>query len=58
MSDIVEHLREKHGLFRNVPRFLRTAVARRLAELEADPVQFDRAALEKGKSPQQWTRGS
>jgi hypothetical protein len=46
MSDIIENIQERHGMFRNVPRFLRTAAQRRLAQLEADPVQFDREALE------------
>jgi hypothetical protein len=46
MSDIVENLRERHGMFRNVPRFLRTAIERRLSQLEADPVEFDREALQ------------
>src|SRR5215207_4668998 len=45
MSDIVENIQERHGLFRNVPRSLRTAIGRRLAELAADPAQFDREAL-------------
>jgi hypothetical protein len=46
MSDQIENIQERHGLFRNVPRFLRRAIERRLANLEADPVQFDREALE------------
>ena len=46
MSDVTETIQERHGMFRNVPRFLRRAIERRLADLEADPVQFDRAALE------------
>jgi hypothetical protein len=46
MSDIVENIQERHGLFHNVPRFLRRAIERRLAVLEADPTQFDRAALQ------------
>lgn len=46
MSDMIENIQERHGLFRNVPRFLRRAVERRLHSLEADPVQFDREALE------------
>jgi hypothetical protein len=46
MSDIVENIQERHGMFRNVPRFLRRAIERRLANLEADPVRFDREALE------------
>ena len=45
MAENVEHLREEHGLFRNVPRFLRRAVERRLHALEADPERFDREAL-------------
>src|SRR5262245_22533215 len=46
MSDIREDIQERHGLFRNVPRFLRRAVERRLAGLEADPAQFDHEALQ------------
>jgi hypothetical protein len=45
MSEFIENVQEKHGLFRNVPRILRRAVERRLARLEADAAQFDRAAL-------------
>jgi hypothetical protein len=46
MSDQIEQFREEHGLFRNVPRTLRRAVERRLRQLEANPEEFDRAALE------------
>jgi hypothetical protein len=46
MSDRIEEVREQHGLFRNVPRSLRRAVARRLADLEADPARLDRDLLE------------
>jgi hypothetical protein len=46
MSDIIENVQERHGMFRNVPRFLRRAVERRLQGLEADAAQFDREALE------------
>ena len=45
MSDVTENIQERHGMFRNVPRFLRRAVERRLADLEADPAQLDREAL-------------
>jgi hypothetical protein len=36
---------EKVGLFRNIPRSLRTEIERYLREREADPRRFDRAAL-------------
>jgi hypothetical protein len=45
MSEFIESHEERHGLFRNVPRSLRRAVERRLARLEADEAEFDRAAL-------------
>jgi hypothetical protein len=45
MSDNVEQVRERHGLFKNVPRFLRRAVERRLAAIEDDPALFDATAL-------------
>jgi hypothetical protein len=45
VSDHIEAVQERHGMFRNVPRFLRRAVERRLAGLEADAEQFDREAL-------------
>jgi hypothetical protein len=45
MSEFMETHEERHGLFRNVPRCLRRAVERRLTRLEADEVEFDRAAL-------------
>lgn len=42
----VEKIQEKHGLFSNVPRFVRTIVRQRLHALEADGASFDRYALE------------
>lgn len=37
---------EKHGLFRNVPRSMRTEIARYLREREADPDWFDSSVLQ------------
>jgi hypothetical protein len=45
MSEYTENVQERHGLFRNVPRFLRRAIERRLANLEADPLAFERETL-------------
>src|SRR6516162_11756430 len=45
MSDLIENIHEKHGLFRNVPRTIRRSVKRRLARLEADESALDREAL-------------
>lgn len=46
MSEHVEKVQERHGLFRNVPRSLRRAVERRLRRLEDEPARFDRDLLE------------
>jgi hypothetical protein len=46
MSDFIENVRERHGLFHNVPRSLRQAVARRMAALEADRERFDLEAAQ------------
>jgi hypothetical protein len=46
MSDRMEEIQERHGMFRNVPRSLRRAVERRLRQLEVDPEQLDRDLLE------------
>jgi hypothetical protein len=45
MSDQVDQVREEHGMFRNVPRFLRRAIERRLQKLQEDEAAFDREAL-------------
>ncbi len=45
-----ETIVEKVGLFRNVPRSLRTEVERYLREREADEARFDRTALAARKS--------
>jgi hypothetical protein len=45
MSEFVENVQERHGMFRNVPRSLRRAVERRLGQLEASAEEFDREAL-------------
>ncbi len=44
-EDIVENVQQRCGLFRNVPRFLRRAIADRLAQLAADAAAFDRLEL-------------
>ncbi len=44
-DDLIENVQQRRGLFRNVPRFLRRALERRLAQLEEDVVGFDRLAL-------------
>lgn len=41
----IENIEKRVGLFKNVPRFLKTAVRRRLKALESDAAAFDRAAL-------------
>src|SRR3712207_2298349 len=46
MSDRVERVQERHGMFRNVPRSLRRAIERRLRQLEADSERLDRDLLE------------
>jgi hypothetical protein len=45
MNEHVENVQERHGLFRNVPRFLRRAVERRLRLLEGEPDRLDRDLL-------------
>jgi hypothetical protein len=40
-----EQVREEHGLFLNVPRFLRRAIQHRLTRLESELDQFDRETL-------------
>ncbi len=45
MIDKIEKIRDERGMFKNVPRFLRRAVERRLADLEKDVETFDREAL-------------
>ena len=42
MGDFVKDIQERHGLFSNVPRFLRRAIEQRVARLEADPEAFER----------------
>jgi hypothetical protein len=45
MSERIEKIQERHGMFRNVPRPLRRAVERRLRQLEDDPAGLDREVL-------------
>jgi hypothetical protein len=45
MDDFVNDIQERHGLFANVPRFLRRAIKNRIALLEADPNGFEREAV-------------
>ncbi|MEM9541726.1 MAG: hypothetical protein AAGA60_19800 [Cyanobacteria bacterium P01_E01_bin.42] len=46
MNQKIETLKDKRGLFKNVPKFLRTLVRQRLRELESDRKTFDRLVLE------------
>jgi hypothetical protein len=45
-GDVVEVVAEKRGLFRNVPRSLKTEITRYLREREADPDWFDSTVLQ------------
>ncbi|MBP0016361.1 MAG: hypothetical protein J7647_02245 [Cyanobacteria bacterium SBLK] len=46
MNQKIETLKDKRGLFKNVPKFLRTLVRQRLREWESDRETFDRLVLE------------
>lgn len=48
-GDTVEMVTEKQGLFRNVPRAMKTEITRYLREREADPDWFDSAVLQARK---------
>lgn len=49
-GDAVEVVTEKWGLFRNVPRSMKTEITRYLREREADPEWFDSAVLQARKT--------
>ena len=46
MNPKIETLQDKRGLFKNIPKSLRTLVRQRLRELESDRETFDRLLLE------------
>ena len=46
MNQKIETRKDKRGLFKNVPKFMRTLVRQRLRELESDRDTFDRLVLE------------
>ncbi len=45
-DDGVEVVTERHGLFRNVPRSMKTEITRYLREREANPDWFDSSVLQ------------